>query len=134
MKKYLNIILKPQKVEFTRSGIRVTEALAGTFKIPYKEIIYAGIRVYDTETGIDYEPELAEITGSMDGDLVLYGTQGRRWKIQTDQTGKTAGSMLSELAQSAPYILAGGHTWIDLEKEEDFSEIEKMVNLMRECW
>ncbi|MCI8978744.1 hypothetical protein D5282_01580 [bacterium 1xD8-48] len=133
MEKYLNITLKPQKVEFTGKSIKITDTISGKFQIPYRELASAYIRICDRETGGYYEPELADITGNMDGELILYNFQKCRWKIYTDETGKTAGSMLSELVKRAPYILSGGNSWIDLENEEDFSEIEKMVKLMRQC-
>ena len=64
MEKYLNITLKPQKVEFTGKSIKITDTISGKFQIPYRELASAYIRICDRETGGYYEPELADITGN----------------------------------------------------------------------
>lgn len=133
MKQKLDIILRPQKILFAKRYIEISGGCSGGYRIPYKKIVLACLRIYDKGTDTYYEPEIVNITSDMEGELFLYDTDHCRFKIKTDLAGKTAGAVLLELAIHAPYVLIGGQTWFDVENEMDFAEIGDMVHLMRWC-
>lgn len=133
MGKNQSITLRPEKIRFTRTCIKITDSMKGGRQIPYKELVMAGLAVCDKESGIWYEPEITEITKGMDGNLILFDTSHCRWDIKTERLERTAEDMLSELAVRAPYILIGAQPWFDETDEEAFSEVKIMTGLMREC-
>ncbi len=133
MEKELSVILKPVDIRFTEENIEIIDSRIGKYQLPYEDIVMAGLRVYDQESGSWYEPEITEITRDMEGDLVIRDSGSCQWMIHTDLIEKTAEAMLSELTMHAPYILIGRQTWIDLEDEDAFAEASGMVDLMRQC-
>lgn len=132
MKQKLNIVLKPTDIQFTEKWLETVDSHTGRYRLLYEDIVHAGLRIYDRNSGEWYEPEITEITKGMEGDLVLCDHQSCQWTIHTDLMEKTAQTILSELAMHAPYILIGRQTWIDLEDEDVFTEISNMVDLMRQ--
>lgn len=102
------ITLRPEKIQFTSNGIKILNSGSDRYTIPYKGIIWACVSIYDRQSGSYHEPEITEITGEMEGDLLLYDAMRRRWRLQTELTDKKAGAMIEELVVRAPYILIGG--------------------------
>lgn len=133
MKQKRNLILRPTDIQFMKKWIEVVDSRTERYRLPYKDIVQAGLRVYNQNSGDCYEPEITEITKGMEGDLVICDNQNCRWIIHTDLVEKTAQAMLAELAMHVPYILIGRQTWIDLEDADAFAEISNMVDLMRRC-
>lgn len=133
MKRKINFILKPADIQFTEKWIEAVDSRAERYRLPYEEIVQAGLRVYRQNSRDWYEPEITEITKDMEGDLVICDHQGCQWMIHTDLIEKTAEAILSELVMHAPYILVGRQNWVDLEDEDTFAEISDMVDLMRQC-
>jgi hypothetical protein len=133
MEKNLNITFKPERVDFTEKCIRIVDSLMGKCRIPYGELVLAGIRIPDRDSGAWFEPEITDITEETDGELYLYNSENCHFRIRTELTGRTAGSMISELSRRAPYILIGKQIWFDREDQEDFEEVGRMVKLMRGC-
>ena len=131
MKQKTDITLKPEEVRFHKRCIRISDPVSGTYRLPYKEIVSAWLRVREGSNGGMIEPDISEVTDRMEGDLILYDIRRSRWKIQTGRTGRTGGAILLELALCAPYILQGGQRWIDLNDENDFTMAGWMVELMR---
>ena len=129
----LNIILKPEQMHFTRSGIKMKDPRRGGYKILYKELVVASVEVFDEDSAAYYEPEITDITKEMKGDLLLYDNQHRLWHIRTDGLDKTAGALLEELVRYAPYIMIGQQTWFDMEDAAAFAGASGMVELMRQC-
>lgn len=122
---------RPEKIRFTRTCIKMMDSVQGGCRIPYKELVRAGVEVLDKKSGIWYEPEITEITPGTVGNLIFLDVRHRRFHIKTELTGRTAGDMLSELVMHAPYILIGAQSWFDEEDEEAFSEIKTMTELMQ---
>lgn len=133
MENKAGIILKPSGIRFTGSCIKLRDSRSGEYRIPYKDLVLAGIRVYDKESGFYYEPEVTDITKDMDGDLILYDFRHVRWQIRTEVSGKRAGALIEELAMRSPGTLIGRQTWADIDNEEDFEEIGNMARLMGRC-
>lgn len=133
MKQKMNLILKPTDIQFTKKWIEVVDYHTGRYRLPYEDIVQAGLRIYNQNSEGWYEPEITEITKDMEGALVIYDHQSCHWIIHTDLVGKTGQAMLSELAMRAPYILIGRPIWVDLEDADAFAEISDMVDLMRRC-
>lgn len=127
------IIVKPKQLCLTSNEIEIIDCRMKQYRIPYGDLILATLIISNEEKGICCEPEITEITNELEGDLILYDCRHIRWQIPLKGTGRTAGSLLSELAAYAPHILIGKQTWIDIENEKDFEEIGKMVNLMSRC-
>lgn len=125
--------IKPDKISFRKNFIMIKELKTGKYRILYKDIVLAKIRVKGDEEGSYQEPEITDITGNMEGDLILYDRQHTRWVIQPDRTGKKAGELLKELCIHAPYIMVGNQDWFDCSEEADFEMVGQMVSLMREC-
>lgn len=130
MERKAGIILKPSGIRFTGSCIKLGDSRSGEYRIPYKDLVLAGIRIYDKASGSYYEPEVTDITKDMEGDLILYDFRHVRWQIRTEASGKRAGALIEELAVRRPGILIGRQTWADIENDEDFEEIGNMVRLM----
>lgn len=123
-----DILLQPERIQLTRSGFLLVDPVIGRYKIPYKKIMAARIGIKDQKTGIYSEPELADISRDMRGDLILYDLQQRIWRIKTDLVEQPAGAILVELAVRASYIFLGGDTVCpDLKDEEIFEEIAYMA-------
>ena len=125
--------IMPEKILFRKSFISLVEQERVKYRIPYKDIVVARIRVWDDKAKCYQEPEITEITGDMEGELVLYDRQHIQWVIQTDQSGRKAGSLLEELCIHAPYIMMGSQDWFNCSEEEDYKIIEQMVRTMRMC-
>lgn len=126
-------ILKPKGICFTPRYIKITDSGRKQYQIFYKDLILASLQTFDDKSGACYEPDITDITKNMEGDLILYGFGNTRWQIRMEETGKTAGSALSDLAAHAPHILIGRQTWIDIENEEELETLGNMVNLMGRC-
>lgn len=128
-----HVILRPERVRLTGSCIKFADAGFYRWKIPYRKIVWAGIDVYDCETGALYEPEITEITEEMKGDLLFLDIGNCYWRIRTDLWEKAAGAVLAELAVRAPYILIGAQPWLAEEAGGgvNFAEIADMVEMMR---
>lgn len=133
MKRNLDITLRPESILFTGNCIKIADFNSGKYKISYKEIVLAYLRVRDRESGIVYEPEVIDITTDMEGELIICDSAHCQFRIKTDLTGKPAGALLLELALHAPYILIGAQTWFDQKDEREFKEIKNMVETMRWC-
>lgn len=130
MESKAGITLRPSGIRFTGSCIKMRDPRSGEYRIPYKDLVLAGIRIYDKVSGSYYEPEVTDITKDMEGDLILYDLRHVRWQIRTEVSGKRAGALIEELAVRWPGILIGRQTWADIENDEDFAEIGNMVRLM----
>ena len=135
MEENLDITLRPVKISFTASCIKIADLNCVKYRDPYKGIVLACLCVCDGESDVGYESEITDITGDMDGELILYDAGRRRIRIKTDLAGKTAGAFFLELAIRAPYILLGGQPWLCMEEEADYAQAGEMVRVMRqECW
>lgn len=129
----LEIRVMPEKLLFRRNFVLMTGPDTGKYQISYKDIIFTYIRIRDGETGHYLEPEIADITGEMEGEWILCDKEHRRWIVRTDRMGQKAGALFKELCIHAPYVLAGGQDWFDCSAEQDFETVRQMVGLMREC-
>lgn len=130
MKKNLNIIFTPENIHFTEKCIQISDSRMGKYRIPYRELVLAGIIVFDKKSGDRFEPEITEITEEMDGELYFCNSRNRYFRVRTNCLGRTAGSLISELGRRAPYILIGKQTWFDPDDKESFEEVSNMVSLM----
>ena len=133
MEKHSNIVLRAKRICFTKKCIKITDLQQDRYEIPYRDLVMAGIRSYDRETGMVTEPGITDITKDLEGNLFLRTMENSRITIMTDVSEKAAGEVLLELSTYAPYILIGKQTWFDAEDEEDFAEISEMVELMYRC-
>lgn len=129
----LEIRIMPEKVLFRENCIIITDSENGRYRILYKDIIYAYIRIQDSDTGECLAPEITDITKETDGELILYDNERRQWIIRTDRTREKAGMLFEKLCIHVPYILAGGQDWFNCSQEEDFKMIGQMAEIMREC-
>lgn len=127
------ITLRPKRICFGLSGMKISDLDCGNYKIPYQEMILAFIGAQDRKSVNYPEPDIMDITKDMEGDVILYDSGHCRWRIQTDLTGITAGMLLTDLAMHAPHIILGGHAWFDVNNEEEFAEAVRMVAIMRCC-
>lgn len=125
------IRLRPEKLLFRKKTIIITGAENGKHRIPYSGIVMAYLRVPAGTAGAYREPEITEITGDMEGELILHDRADHRWEIATDLTGRAAGAWLEELCIHAPYILAGAQSWLEKPEEEHFAVLRSMAALMR---
>lgn len=123
----------PEKILFRKGHTVLEVSPAEKYRIPYREIVWAYVRTGGDGPDGSREPELADITENTEGELILHDRQRRRWVIGTGRAGRKAGALLKELCLHAPYIAAGGQEWFDHSEEADFSAVEEMVRLMREC-
>lgn len=129
----MEIGIAPEKVLFQKNLIVIEESKTRRHRILYKDIVFTYIRTRDDKTGEYQAPEITDVTGRMDGELILYDREHRKWIIRTDRTGQKAGVLFEELCAHAPYVLAGGQDWFDCSSKEDFEMVREMVELMREC-
>lgn len=129
----LEIRIVPRELLFRKRFITMTDEKTVKHRIFYKDIVLAYLQIWDEKAGCYLEPEITDITGDMEGNLILYDRQHCKWVIQTDQTGRKAGALLEELCIHAPYIMMGSQDWFDCSEEKDFEIIGQMVKTMREC-
>lgn len=127
------ITFRPEKISFTKKCVQIVDPRMGKYRIPYAELVMAGIKIFDRQTGACFEPEITEITEEMEGELYLCNSENCCFLIRTERAGKTAGSLIAELSRHAPYILIGKQTWFDPDDDEAFAEVDSMVKLMRGC-
>ena len=71
MEENLDITLRPVKISFTASCIKIADLNCGKYRVPYKGIVLACLCVCDGESDVGYEPDITDITGDMDGELIL---------------------------------------------------------------
>lgn len=134
MEQGTDMILWPEKIQFGKRYIKILDVSSGRYTIPYSEIVAACLSIFDRQSGMYYEPEITEITGMMEGDLILYDSAHRRWRIKTESTDRTAGIMIEELAVRAQHIwIGGGENPLNPEEKADFEQLRKMTELMRTC-
>lgn len=134
VEKRQDIILRPERIQLTRSDIRLVDSMTGRYKIPYKELLAARIRIKNQISGVYYEPEITEISRDMRGDLIFYDRRRYRWQIQMDLIDQAAGAILVKLAVRAPYIFLGRESiaWSEQEEQEAFAGIVHIVEMMRQ--
>lgn len=108
MQEKSQITLRPEKIQFSSRSMKISDPDHGGYKIPYREIIHVSLMIPGREEGTCYEPEITDITGDMEGDLILCDSKCCKWRIHPELTGMTAGSLLENLTMHAPYILVGG--------------------------
>lgn len=133
MEKEKYIVLQPECIQFGENSMKILDSHHGRYRIPYRKIVFAFLNITDRKSGICYEPEIADVTRDMEGELIFYDSEHQKWKIQTDLLGKTAGCLLADLALHAPYILLGKQTWLEVDDEEEFAEAARMADVMRRC-
>ncbi len=108
MQEKSQITLRPERIQFSSHSMKISDPDHGGYKIPYREIVLASLLAPGREEGTCYEPEITDITGDMEGDLILCDSKCCKWRIHPELTGMTAGSLLENLIIHAPYILVGG--------------------------
>lgn len=123
--------LRPERIQFGRDSMKISDSHYGGYKIPYQKIVVVCLSIPDKESGVYQEPEITDITADMEGDLILYDSDYCRWRIQTDLIDRTAGRLLEELAMLVPYLFMGEQSWLDVDNEEEFGEAVRMTNAMR---
>lgn len=133
MKKHLNIILEPTDIRFTGKCIEIIDPHIGRYQLPYEDIVQVSLRVYKQESKDWYEPEIAEITKDMDGDLVICNRWQNHFVLRMDQTGSMAGGVLGDLTRYAPHALFGAQPWLEEYDDRQFKEALEMVDIMKEC-
>lgn len=133
MGKKAGITFMPEKIYFTKKCVQIVDTRMGKYRIPYGELVMAGIKIFNRESGACFEPEITEITEETDGELYLCNSENCYFLIRTERAGRTAGSLIEELSRRAPYILIGRQTWFDPDDDEAFAEVDSMVKLMRGC-
>ena len=133
MKGTTEIVLEASKVQFTESGLTVIGFPYGVYRFPYRNMAYAYLCACDKPEEMYREPEIVELDKDVDGELVLYDSACCRYRIRTNRLGRTAGSLLIDLAMHAPYIVLGRQEWFDVSCERDFIEIRDMVDVRRQC-
>ncbi len=129
----LEIRIAPERVLFRRSLMIITESETRKYRIPYKEIVYTYIRIWDDKEEQYLTPEIADITRKMEGEWIFHDRENWKWTILTHRLEERAGLLFKELCVHAPYVMAGGQDWFDSWEEQDMEEVGKMVELMRKC-
>ena len=91
------ITLRPEEIQFADNCMKISDSRHGKYMISYQKIVSAVLRVPDREAGTYYEPELADITRDMKGDIILYDTGNCKWRILTDIAENKAGGVIIDL-------------------------------------
>lgn len=129
---YTCAAIQAKNIRCENNYIRVSDIRHAEFRFPYDELIAAYIEILDKKTKTFYRPELMELTEDMDGLFILYNDQFERFEIHLEQTRKTAGLILKQLAVYAPYLSLGYQPWLDEHDEEQFSDVKEMVSVMKD--
>lgn len=127
------IRIAPEKVLFRRNLMIITESETRRYKVPYKEIVYTYIRIWDDRKERCLTPEITDITQKMDGEWIFHDRENRKWTVLTHRMKEGAGALFKELCIHAPYVMAGGQDWFDSSEEKDMETVRQMVELMRKC-
>lgn len=130
-RKYVNILLHAGKFEFEEESIKIADVRQDEYVIPYGEMVFVYIMLH---AGEGYcAPDLKDIADGMEGALVICNRLQNFFVIQTDEAEETAEEILRELTKRAPHALFGSRPWLNQYDEEQFEEILKMVDIMKEC-
>ena len=129
--KYVSIRLCAKSIEFKEASISIIDSQLDEYEIPYGEMVLVYIVLRE---GDDCRiPELADITDSMEGALVICNRRQNCFVIQTDETGKSAEEILWGLTGRAPHALFGSQPWLNEYDSRQFETVLEMVDMMREC-
>ena len=69
----------------------ITESETRKYRIPYKEIVYTYIRIWDDKEEQYLTPEIADITRKMEGEWIFHDRENRKWTILTHRLEERAG-------------------------------------------
>ena len=86
----------------------------------------------DGSEGSGSDSPVEEITGEMEGNLVIWNRMHRCIRLDLSSQKETAGALFIRLAEHIPFAFLGATPWMQVENEQDFQEMVRMVDLYQE--
>lgn len=100
--------------------------------LPYREMLFVYLERKTEVKGVVQIPPVEEITGEMEGNLVIWNRTHRCIRLDLSSQKETAGALFIRLAEHIPFAFLGATPWMQVENEQDFQEMVRMVDLYQE--
>lgn len=135
-KKSRNLVYKPEKVKLSRKELLVwekdpdKELICRT--IPYNTMVLVYLEVNDEKTGETITPEIQDITKDMKGSLIIWDLERKMFRIDLTDQKESAGTVFIQLAGHIPFAFLGYTPWMQIQNDQDFRQMLKMIALNKE--
>ena len=130
------LVYKPEKVSLGDKGVLIWERDLGENltcrTIPYDTIVLAYPEVYEEKTGETAVPEIQEITGDMKGSLIIWDRRRTMFRIELSDYEESVGNLFIRLSDQIPFAFLGATSWMQIQDDQDFAEMLKMISLYKE--
>ena len=100
--------------------------------LPYREMLFVYLERKREVKGVVQIPPVEEISGEMEGNLVIWNRTHRCIRLDLSSQKETAGALFIRLAEHIPFAFLGATPWMQVENEQDFQEMVRMVDLYQE--
>lgn len=135
-KRSRNLVFKPEKVRLGQKELLVWErdpekgVICRT--IPYNTMVLVYPEVHDEKTGEIITPEIQDITKDMKGSLIIWDLERKMFRIDLSDQKESAGTVFIRLARHIPFAFLGYTPWIQIQNDQDFRQMLKMIALNKE--
>ena len=129
------LVCRPEKVTFGMKEFLIWERdldeKLTCRTIPYDTMVLAYPEAYDEKTGEMTAPEIQEITGSMKGNLIIWDRQRTMFRVELFDYEEDVGSIFMRLADQIPFAFLGSTPWMQIQDDQDFAEMLRMISLYK---
>lgn len=135
-KRSRNLVFKPEKVRLGQKELLVWERdpekglICRT--IPYNTMVLVYPEVHDEKTGEIITPEIQDITKDMKGSLIIWDLERKMFRIDLSDQKENAGTVFIRLARHIPFAFLGYTPWMQIQNDQDFRQMLKMIALNKE--
>lgn len=135
-KRSRNLVFKPEKVRLGQKELLVwerdPEKGLTCRTIPYNTMVLVYPEVHDEKTGETITPEIQDITKDMKGSLIIWDLERKMFRIDLSDQKESAGTVFIRLARRIPFAFLGYTPWIQIQNDQDFRQMLKMIALNKE--
>ena len=135
-KRSRNLVFKPEKVRLGQKELLVwerdPEKGLTCRKIPYDTMVLVYPEVHDEKTGQIITPEIQDITKDMKGSLIIWDLERKMFRIDLSDQKESAGTVFIRLARHIPFAFLGYTPWMQIQNDQDFRQMLKMIALNKE--
>ena len=124
-KRSRNLVFKPEKVRLGQKELLVWE------RDPEKGLTCRKIP-YDTMVLVYPEVEIQDITKDMKGSLIIWDLERKMFRIDLSDQKESAGTVFIRLARHIPFAFLGYTPWMQIQNDQDFRQMLKMIALNKE--
>ena len=102
--------------------------------LPYREMLFVYLERKTEVKGVVQIPPVEEITGEMEGNLVIWNRTHRCIRLDLSSQKETAGALFIRLAEHIPFAFLGATPWMQVENEKDFRRCKNGGSVSRNPW